>query len=901
MSTATYPGERAVDVVLRDGSTTHVRPVRTDDAPALELFLRGLSADSRAFRFFSVGVDLHAAAESAAKVDYRDAYGVVAIAGSDQRIVGHACYIRTSSERAEVAFAIADELQGHGLATTLLGHLAEAATAAGIKTFTAEILPANHRMVRVFSDSGFPVQIRSRPGELSVELPAELSEAARQRFEQRDRIASAAAAAAVLRPRSVALIGASRRPGSIGAAIAANLCGAGFHGAIHLVNSRPGAADGVEVVASLLDVEGPVDLAIIAVPAAAVASVARDCAAKRVRALVVVSAGFNEAGEEGRRRQAELLEVCRDAGMRLVGPNCLGVLNASPGVSLNATFAPSFPAAGNVGVMAQSGGVAIALIERAGQLGLGVSSLVSVGDKADLSGNDFLQYWEQDEETRAIVLYLESFGNPRKFARVARRVGASKPILAVKSGRSRAGGRAAGSHTGALLAASDVTVDALFRQAGVIRAETLGELLDVAGFVANQPLPGGPSVAVITNAGGPGILCADALEAAGLRVPALARATRDRLASFLPSGAGLGNPVDMIASATDEHYRRSLAAVLDDPGIDAVIAIFVPPLVTQADDAASAIAAAVDASSRKLPVAAVFMTAGEAPRALADAAPKIPAYPFPEDAVRVLARAWEYAAWRGRPRGEVPVLADVRREEAAALIADCLAAGDEWLAPEQVAALCSCYGIGLIEGEVAATPAEAGRIAHKLGGEVALKAIAPTLVHKSDAGGVRVGLRDGPSVQRAALQMRTDVAAAGHGECSFLVQRMLSGVELLVGVVHDPQFGPVLACGAGGIAAELTKDVAVRLTPLSDRDAGDAIRSLRSFPLLDGYRGAPRADVAALEQLLLRVSALVEAHPEVAELELNPAVVCASGVTAVDARVRIATATPEVPVPSVGR
>jgi acetyl coenzyme A synthetase (ADP forming)-like protein len=901
MTTAVYPEERAVDVALRDGSTVRVRPVRPDDAPALELFLTRLSPDSRAFRFFSLGVNLHAAAASAADVDYHDAYGVVAIARPDQRIVGHACYVRTSPERAEIAFATADELQGHGLATTLLAHLAEAAAAAGVTIFTATVLPANHRMIRVFSESGFPVQIRSHPGELSVEFPAEISEAASGRFEQRDRVASAAAAASVLRPRSVALIGASRRPGSIGTALATNLLAGGFHGPVHLVNSRSGAADGVDVHASLLDVEGPVDLAVIAVPAAAVAAVARDCAEKQVRALVVVSSGFNEAGEEGRHRQTELLEVCRSAGMRLVGPNCLGVLNTSPDVSLNATFAPSFPPAGDVGVMAQSGGVAIALIERARELGLGVSSLVSVGDKADLSGNDFLQYWEQDDETRAIVLYLESFGNPRKFARVARRVASRKPVLAVKSGRSRAGGRAAGSHTGALLAASDVTVDALFRQAGVIRAETLGELLDVTALVANQPLPGGPSVAVITNGGGPGILCADALEAAGLSVPELGHATRDRLAAFLPPGAGLGNPVDMIASATGEHYRQTVSTVIADPAIDAVIALFVPPVVTQAGEAAVGIVAGVEESTRTVPVAAVFLTAGDPPRELADATPRIPAYGLPEDAARALARACEYAAWRERPRGEVPVLADVRREEAAALIATCLSDGSGWLGPERVAALCSCYGIELAEAAVATSPGEAGRAADRIGGDVALKAIAPTLVHKTDVGGVKVGLSGAESVERAATQMRADVAAAGHGECTFLVQRMLSGVELLVGVVHDPQFGPVLACGAGGVTAELMKDVAVRLTPVSDRDAHDAVRSLRCFPLLDGYRGAPRVDVAALELLLLRISALVEAHPEVAELELNPVVVSPTGVSAVDARVRIMATMPRAPTPSVGR
>jgi acyl-CoA synthetase (NDP forming)/GNAT superfamily N-acetyltransferase len=900
MSAATYPAERVVDVVLRDGSTVHVRPVREGDEPELERFLRGLSAESRAFRFFSLGVDLHAAAVAAVTVDYVDAYGVIGLAGPEQRIIGHACYVGSGGNRAEVAFATADELQGHGLATILLAHLAEAAATAGIATFTATVLPANHQMLKVFRDSGFTVRIRSEPGEVSVEFPVDLSEAAIERFAQRDQVAAAAAVEAVLRPRSVALIGASRRPGSIGAALAANLSAGSFHGPVYLINSRAGTADEPALHASLLDLEGSVDLAVIAVPAAAVTGVARDCAQKQVRALVVISAGFGEEGEEGRRRQAELLEVCRATGMRLVGPNCLGVLNASPAVSLNATFAPSFPPAGNVGVMAQSGGVAIALIERARELELGISSLVSVGDKADLSGNDFLQYWEQDEETAAIVLYLESFGNPRKFARVARRVGARKPILAVKSGRGRAGGRAAGSHTGALLAASDVTVDALFRQAGVIRAETLGELLDTTSLLANQPLPAGPSVAVVTNGGGPGILCADALEAASLQVPELAPETRERLAAFLPPGAALANPVDMIASATGEQYRRTVEAVVADPAIDAVIALFVPPVVTTADEAAAGIVAGVRGGTRELPVAAVFLTAGAPPPALADARPRIPVYGLPEDASRALARAYEYAAWLHRPRGRVPVFTGIRREEAAALISECLSAGGGWLAPEQVAALCACYGIPLATAGVASTAAEAGRVAARLGGEVALKAVAPTLIHKSDAGGVRVGLRGEARVARAARKMRADVERAGHGKCTFLVQKMASGVELLIGVVHDPHFGPVLACGAGGVTAELTKDVAVRLTPLSDLDARDAVRSLRMFPLLDGYRDSPRVDMDALELLLLRISELVESHPQVAELELNPAVVSPAGVIAVDARVRITDAVPGPPTPSVG-
>lgn len=901
MTLVGYPAERAVDIVLRDGSTIHVRPVLPGDVEAIRAFLERLSPDSRDFRFFSLGVNLHAAAELAAQIDYVDAYGVIALSGPEERVVGHACWVREGPESAEVAFATADELQGQGLATTLLAHLAEAAVEQGITTFTASVLPANYKMIKVFTDSGFPTKLRSQPGELLVQFPAELTEEARERFAQRDRVASAAAVSAVLRPQSVALIGASRREGSIGAALAANLQSAGFNGRVHLVNSAPGAADGVHVCASLLDVEGPVDLAVVAVPAPAVPSVARDCALKGVRALVVVTAGFGEAGGEGIRRQDELMAVCRAAGIRVVGPNCLGVLNAAADVGLNATFAPTQPPAGHLGVMTQSGGVAIALIERARELGLGISSMASVGDRADLSGNDFLQFWEQDGDTHAIAMYLESFGNPRKFTRVARRVGARKPILAVKAGRTRAGARGAGSHTGALLAASDITVDALFRQAGVVRADTLGELLDVATLVAEQPLPLGRSVAVLTNAGGPGIMCADALEGSGLQVNPLSETTCAQLAEFLPPEASLANPVDMIASASAEDYGRALRVLMDDEDIDAVIALFVPPLMTLAEDVGLQISATVDRAESDVPVLAAFMQSGGAPQSLAAAKWRIPTYSWPEDAARALARATEYSTWRLTPHGEIPDFRDCRCEEAGAVVAEALTRGETWLSPDEVALLCDCYGIGLAEWRLVENPRQAGNVAHELGTAVALKAVAPTLVHKSNAGGVRVGLNGESNVRRAATRMRADVREAGHGDCSFLVQRMVEGTELLVGVVNDPQFGPVLACALGGTTAELIQDVSVRLTPLTDADAYETVRSLKSFPLLDGYRGAPPADVPALEQVLLRVSALVEDHPQIAEFELNPVVVSQHGAVAVDARARVAPAEPPPPTPSVGR
>ncbi|HSO52929.1 MAG TPA: acetate--CoA ligase family protein, partial [Actinomycetes bacterium] len=494
-------------------------------------------------------------------------------------------------------------------------------------------------------------------------------------------------------------------------------------------------------------------------------------------------------------------------------------------------------------------------------------------------------------------LYLESFGNPRKFARVARRVARTKPVLAVKSGRSVAGARASSSHTGALLAASDITVDALFHQAGVIRTDTLAELFDVASLFANQPVPAGRRVGVVTNAGGPGIMCADACEAGRLQVAELSQQLQAELREGLPAEAAVANPVDMLASAPPEHYRRTVELVAASGEVDAVIVIFIPPLRTDPAEVARAVRDAATAGS--VPVLNVVMSAADLPVESEEAAPRLPRYRFPEDAARALVRAVEYGSWRQRPEGQVPDLSPARHDEAAGLLAAALTEGPSprWLAPDEVARLLDCYGLPTADWRLTRSPEEAAVAAAELGGPVALKAVAPRLVHKTEAHAVRLGLTGPEQVQTAATEMAAAVAAAGYGVNGFLVQRMVGdGVELLVGVVHDPTFGPVIACGAGGTAVELLKDVAVRITPLTDRDAAEMVRSLATYPLLDGYRGAPRADVAALEELLLRVSALVEAHPEIAELDCNPVKVLPDGAVVVDARVRVEAASPPPPL-----
>ncbi|HXJ64068.1 MAG TPA: GNAT family N-acetyltransferase [Actinomycetota bacterium] len=895
---APYPAHREADVVLRDGSTVHVRPVRAGDREALREFLSGLSRESLALRFFTAAVDLGWVVERMAAMDQRERFGLLATLGD--RPVGHAVFISTADDRAEMALAVADDLQGQGLGTLLIGHLAEVAHAAGFTTFEAEVLPENRRMIDVIRESGFPVEMRAEPGAIVVRFPTSLTGAALDRFERREQTAAVAALRGFLAPRSVAVIGASRDREGIAGVLFHNLLAAGFEGPVHPVNPRADVVQSVPAFATIEDVPGPVDLGVVVVPAAAVLDVAEACGRKGVRGLVVITAGFGETGSEGLALQRELLETCRRHGMRLIGPNCMGILNTNPGVRLNATFAPAFPPAGRVGFLSQSGALGVTVIDRAAALGLGMSSFVSVGNKADISGNDLLSYWEEDPDTDLVLLYLESFGNPRKFARITRRVGRTKPIVVVKSGRSQAGARATASHTGALIAASDVTIDALFHQAGVIRTDTLSEMFDVASLLANQPVPAGRRVGIVTNAGGPAILCVDACEAEGLEVPTLPADATAALRAQLSSAAAVGNPVDMIASATPEDYRRSIEIVAAG-GVDALVVIFVRPLAPREDEVAAAIREGARAIGGRIPVLCVAMSSSVGPGwLLGDSGGedvRVPTFGFPEEAARALGHAVRYAEWRARPEGSAPDLPDVRDGDANAILATALAGGPRWLGAEEVAALLACYGIPMAEFAIAASAQEAVTAARRLGGAVALKAVVPGLVHKTEAGAVRVGLRGAKEVREATASMAERLAADGHGPEGFLVQRMVGeGVELLVGMVHDPSFGPVLACGAGGTAVELLRDVAIRITPITDLDAAEMLRSLATFPLLEGYRGSPAMDVGALEDVLLRMSALVEAHPEIAEMDLNPVMATPDGATVVDARIRVEAPAPELPV-----
>ena len=875
-----------------------IRPARRDDRERVEDYLIGLSDESRYFRFGGASVDVSEIARRSTEIDYRDHLTLLALADAGAgEVIGGAQYIREGDvPRAEVSVSVADALQGRGLGSILVAHLADAAGEAGISTFHAHVLPENHRMIEVFRRSGFPVHLRATPGTVDVEFPTALTEEALAAYEDRERIAAANAVRAILQPTSVAVIGASRDAQSIGGRLLHNLLDPPFAGVVHAINPKSPVVQGIAAYPSVLDVPGHVDVAFIAVPAAHVIAVARECGEKGVRGLVVISAGFAETGAEGASLQRELVEVCRASGMRLIGPNCMGVVNTDPEVQLNGTFSTTWPPVGRVGFLSQSGALGIAVMGQAAELGLGLSTFVSIGNKADISGNDLLSYWDDDPNTDVVLMYLESFGNPRRFAKLARRLGKHTPIVAVKSGRSAAGSRAAMSHTGALLAASDSTVDALFRQSGVVRTDTLEQLFDVATLLANQPVPAGNRVAIVTNAGGLGILCADTCEANGLAVTELSADTVTELRSFLPVASSVSNPVDMIASASAEDYGRAIRVVAGDPGIDALIVIYIPPLEASAAEVAHQLVGAIADVGGRIPVLSCFMSARGLPEALRAPGTKIPSYRYPEQAAIALARAVRYGVWRGRAEGHVPSFDDVQPGEAAALIAAALARGDEWLPTEEAEQLLACYGIPLPRTVSVRTPEEASQAAASFGGSVVLKGIGP--LHKTESGAVRIGVAV-DDVLEEARSMIQRVEAAGERLDGFLVQELIDdAVEMLVGVVTDPVFGPVVACGGGGVTVELQRDVAVRVAPITDLDAEEMVRSLATFPLLDGFRGAPKADVDALVQTILRVGALADAHPEIAEMDCNPVMVLPTGVRVVDVRVRIRTSPPTTPFAS---
>ncbi|MGW5422384.1 bifunctional acetate--CoA ligase family protein/GNAT family N-acetyltransferase [Streptomyces sp. NPDC003943] len=945
-----YPDHWEADVVLRDGGTARIRPITTDDAERLVSFYEQVSDESKYYRFFAPyprlsAKDVHRFTHH----DFVDRVGLAATVGGEfiatvryDRITPDGRPASFPADEAEVAFLVQDAHQGRGVASALLEHIAAVARERGIRRFAAEVLPANTKMIKVFTDAGYTQKRSFEDGAVRLHLdlePTDRSLAVQRAREQR---AEARSVQRLLTPGSVAVIGAGRTSGGVGRAVLRNLLDSGFTGRVHAVNAALGEADpgegpheleGVPAFRSVGDIGAPVDLAVVAVPAERVPEAVADCGEHGVRGLVVLSAGYAESGAEGRERQRALVRQARSYGMRIIGPNAFGIINTADSVRLNASLAPQMPAAGRIGLFAQSGAIGIALLAGLHRHGAGVSSFISAGNRADVSGNDLLQHWYDDPATDVVLLYLESIGNPRKFTRLARRTAAVKPVVVVKGARHS--GSAPPGHRVPVTRIPHATVSALLREAGVIRVDTVTELVDAGLLLADQPLPAGPRVAILGNSESLGLLAYDACLTEGLRPL---------------------RPLDLTTGATPADFRAALAAALADDACDAVVVTAIPWVgengATESGDGkvlAAALRSAVAAAPGPAkPVVVVHVEMGALAEALsaatrtrpprparpaaepapgqsatetaateppatetadagtADAGPDeapapgaIPAYPAAERAVRALAEAVRYAQWRRQVAadpGRVPEFERIDETGAAALIERALDEGAAdargvTLGAEETAELLGRYGIEVRPTLPAPTPDEAVRAAARLGFPVALKTTAPHLRHRPDLGGVRLDLATEEQLRTAYAELTETLGKPE--ELQPVVQAMVPrGVDTVVRAAIDPAVGAVLSFGLAGAASELLGDMAHRLVPATDRDAAELVRSIRTAPLLFGWRGSAPVDTPALEELLLRVSRLVDDHPEVVAVSLEPVVVAPRGLSVLGATLRLAPPPP---------
>ena len=873
------PREWDRDVLLRDGSVARIRPIRPTDRRGWREFYSRLSEQSIYLRFF--GPHPHpsdAEVEHFVTVDYDTRMAFVI--EQHGRILGIGRYDMMRQPTAEVAFLVEDAAQRRGIGTLLLEYLVGYATSRGVRRFVADTLAYNAAMVSVFRRAGFR-QEASTDGQVTrVVLDLSLTEAVHERVDAHAWEASVASLGHILAPTSIAVIGASRSGTGVGSEILANLQGGGYRGRLFAVNTSVGPhdADGVQWVRDVADCPGPVSLAVLAVPARAVLEVVDRCSAASVGGLIIATSGFAEAGPEGTRAQAEIVDRAHRGAMRIIGPNCLGVINTAPGVSMNATFATRAIMHGHLALGSQSGALGIALLEQSQTLDVGVSSFVSMGNTADVGSHDLLRYWHQDANTRVILLYLEAFRDPPKFFDVARVVTRTKPVVVLKSGRSVVGARAAASHT-ASLATPDRAADTLFEQAGVIRASTLDEMLALGTLLDHSPVPAGPRVAIVSNAGGAGVLAADAADEVSLAVTRLNDETQQALRDAAPGAAAVDNPIDLGSGVGPTAFSATLERLAHSGEIDAIVAIHaeVPELDT---DEFVALASEV-AWREAVPILAV--TLGVHPRGHADVA----RFAFPEMAMHVLARVVRYGQIRAQDPGRVPTFADIRAEAAAKLVERVLGedAGGRWLDPSETRQLLEAYGIPLARAAYVRDTKAAVAAAREIGLPVALKADVVGVVHKLESGAVALGLTSVDAVRKTVRRFRESF---GDGLRGVIVQEMSPpGVELLVGAVHDPAFGPLVVYGSGGTSAELFRDQLTRLAPLTTRQADELVRAPRGARLLDGFRGQPAADIAAVTSVLHRVSQLAADIPEVAELDCNPLIAHPDGASVVDARIRL--------------
>jgi acyl-CoA synthetase (NDP forming)/GNAT superfamily N-acetyltransferase len=862
------------DVLLKDGRVAQLRPVRPADAPEFVKFYSRVSDESKYFRFFTPYPTLSDKdVDRFTNVDHDQRVAFVVTLHSE--IIGVGRYDATDGADAEVAFLVEDEHQGRGVGQLLLEHLAQAGRERGVARFVAEVLPANRRMQQIFREMGYSVDGTLDDGVQRLTFGLDPTETAIGVMRAREQRAEAASIERIFSARTIAVVGASRRQGSIGQAMVRNLVRGDFSGTVYAVNSAAEAVSGLPAYKTVQDIPGEVDLAIVAVPAESVNDVVLDCAAKGVHGLVVISAGFAEAGEEGRKRQRALLGLSRSYGLRLIGPNCLGIINTDPDLQLNASLSPTMPPQGRVGFFCQSGALGTAILESVSRRGLGLSTFVSAGNRADVSGNDLLQFWQEDDSTEVVLLYLESIGNPRKFSRIARRVSRTKPIVAVKSGGSSQG--VPMGHTVTRSAAPQAAVDAMFSQAGVIQVNTLDEMFDVAQLLAHQPLPRGHRVSIVGNSDAVSLIVADAASSTGLVV-------NERVA--------LG------ADATAEDFELAIESSLADDGTDALVAIFIPPINNSGEDVANVLAAIGEQSDK--PIVSTFLGSEGVPVMLRvpDVAGgsagrgSVPSYAAPESAVRALARVVTYAQWRARDHGEFHHDNEHRAGDARALVTDVLAEAPRGavLSTDQVHDLLACYGIDLLTWINVHDRDEAIAAGERLGWDVVLKAGSEHLRQRPDLAHIWREIRSANDMGRAWDTLTSWTGM--RSETKFFVQKAApDGVQVSFGVMEDPLFGPLVSFGLAGAPSDLLGDRAYGIPPLTDSDAADMVANLKSAPLLFGYRGSEPVDVAAVQDVIVRLAAMKDDLPEIVELDLEPVSVHPGGLTALSARAKVVPST----------
>jgi acetyltransferase len=890
----------SISVALKDGSSLHLRPIQMSDEERLLALFSRMSKQTIYLRFHHVLT--HMSREESRRfctVDFVDTFALVGTLGEgpEERIIAVGRYARQpGANRAQIAFEVEDKYQGLGIGTHLLDQLAYAARDKGITMFEAEVLAENKDMMNVLINSGFNMQRQYQGTTYIGILDLAPTDVVEQKSTEREKFTSIASLRAFLNPKSVAVIGASRRPNTIGNFVFRNLIQQDFKGVVYPVNPNAEVIAAVKAYPSILDIPGDIDLAIISIPADKVQQVVEECAHKGVKGVVVLTSGFSDIGPEGMERQNKLVNTIRNYGMRMLGPNCMGMINTNPEINLNATFSAVVPPHGNIAFATQSGVLGSAILMYATNLNIGLSTFVSIGNRADVSSNELLQYWEDDPDTDVVLLYLESFGNPRKFTRIARSITAKKPVIAVTSNRTPLQLRVTTSQTGAM-ATDQAATEALFNQAGILRADTLEDLFDTGSLLANQPLPQGNRVAIISNAGGPALLTAEACKARGLEIPVLSPNTTAQLKALLSPRANISNPIDMSPEFTIHQYRDALKLLLADGNVDIVVVIFIPPILKLSDEFAAIIreVAPLFRESGKPLVTSFLGLRGARIELGSNDSRFVPSFAFPESTAGALARALEFSQRLKKPVGKIPEFSDINKEKAGGIIQSALEKSGKdqaWLDAESILGLLDCYGIKFVTLKLAKTPVEAAAAAEEVCFPVAVKILSSTISQKTDVEGVILDCRSRAEVEKAFVRIGDNLKRIGKPEDmqGVIIQKMVQGgIEVIVGVTQHPAFGPLIMFGLGGVYVELFKDVTFSIHPLTDLDAHDMVRAVKAYQLLEGWRGSRRADIPSIEELLLRISALVENHPQVLEMDLNPVKVLndGNGYLVVDGRILV--------------